>query len=158
MMNRHRPQLKRLSQVWLRDEVYFITTCVAERRRLLDCAAALTILRDEFEQARERHGWVVGAYLLMPDHLHFFCAPGTQPRRNLSGFVGSVKQWSAKRLAAELHIEPPVWQQGFFDHLLRSEESYAEKVHYVRENPVRAGLVASTSEWPWQGEIEVFLR
>jgi hypothetical protein len=43
---------------------------------------------------------------------------------------------------------------GFFDHLIRHSESYAEKWEYVRLNPVRAGLVKTCQEWPWQGEIE----
>jgi REP element-mobilizing transposase RayT len=46
-----------------------------------------------------------------------------------------------------------LWQPGFFDHVLRSDESYAQKWEYVRDNPVRAGLVASWEEWPHQGEI-----
>jgi len=33
------------------------------------------------------------------------------------------------------------WQPGFNDHLLRSDENYAEKWEYVFQNPVRAGLV-----------------
>jgi putative transposase len=41
----------------------------------------------------------------------------------------------------------------FFDHILRGEESYAEKWSYVRENPVRAGLVKEWGEWPFVGEI-----
>ena len=48
---------------------------------------------------------------------------------------------------------PPHWQKTFFDHLLQSSESYSEKWNYVRENPVRAGLVASTEDWPYLGEI-----
>jgi putative transposase len=40
-------------------------------------------------------------------------------------------------------IAAPHWQKDFFDHVLRSEEPYQEKWHYVRENPVRAGLVKS---------------
>jgi putative transposase len=47
----------------------------------------------------------------------------------------------------------PFWQEGFFDHVLRSDESYSQKWNYVRENPVRAGLVKSVEEWPYQGEI-----
>jgi hypothetical protein len=46
-----------------------------------------------------------------------------------------------------------VWQEGCFDHVLRSDESYGKKWQYVHENPVRAGLVASADEWPYQGEI-----
>jgi hypothetical protein len=47
----------------------------------------------------------------------------------------------------------PRWQEGFFDHVLRSAESYAQKWEYVRMNPVRAGLCASPEQWPYQGEI-----
>jgi hypothetical protein len=63
------------------------------------------------------------------------------------------KQWTARHIAKDMRIKPPVWQSGFFDHVLRSEESYAEKWAYVRANPVRAGLVASSDEWPHQGWI-----
>ena len=50
------------------------------------------------------------------------------------------------------------WQPGFFDHLLRHNESYAEKWNYVWHNPVRAGLVARPEDWPYQGEIHVIDR
>jgi hypothetical protein len=56
-------------------------------------------------------------------------------------------------LSKEIAAAPPHWQHGFFDHLLRHSESYAQKWEYVRENPVRAGLVSNSDEWPWQGEI-----
>ena len=42
-----------------------------------------------------------------------------------------------------------VWQRDFFDHRLRSDESYLEKAHYIRMNPVRAGLVPVQEEWKW---------
>jgi REP-associated tyrosine transposase len=48
-----------------------------------------------------------------------------------------------------------LWQPGFFDHILRTAESYVEKWNYVRENPVRAGLVQTANDWPYQGEIVV---
>jgi len=46
-----------------------------------------------------------------------------------------------------------IWEEGFFDHVLRSNESYSQKWNYVRKNPVRAGLVKSVTDWPYQGEI-----
>jgi putative transposase len=46
-----------------------------------------------------------------------------------------------------------IWQPGFFDHLLRTDESYGQKWEYVRMNPVRTGLVSTPEEWPYQGEI-----
>jgi REP-associated tyrosine transposase len=51
-----------------------------------------------------------------------------------------------------------LWQRGFFDHLIRNTESYAQKWDYVRENPVRAGLVGKAEEWKYQGEIALIDR
>jgi hypothetical protein len=53
----------------------------------------------------------------------------------------------------ERGVAPPHCQKGFFDHVLRSQESAGEKWKYVRENPVRAGLVECSSEWRYLGEI-----
>ncbi|MEY4488252.1 MAG: hypothetical protein RIQ79_760 [Verrucomicrobiota bacterium] len=41
------------------------------------------------------------------------------------------------------------WQPDFFEHRLRTDESYDEKVFYVRMNPVRKGLVAHPEDWPY---------
>jgi putative transposase len=43
-----------------------------------------------------------------------------------------------------------IWEEGFFDHLLRSDESMSEKWDYVVQNPVRAGLVKRAEDWPYQ--------
>jgi hypothetical protein len=43
--------------------------------------------------------------------------------------------------------------KGIFHHLIRHGESYSEKWQYVRQNPVRAGLVDDPDEWPWQSEV-----
>ena len=52
----------------------------------------------------------------------------------------------------------PLWQPGFFDHVLRNDESYSLKWEYVRENPVRAELAVRADEWPYQGELVVIDR
>ena len=52
-----------------------------------------------------------------------------------------------------LNIEAPLWQKEFFDHLIRSGESYSEKWEYVRQNPYRAGLVTDADDWPFRGHI-----
>jgi hypothetical protein len=50
-----------------------------------------------------------------------------------------------------------LWQREFFDHVLRSSESYSGKWNYVRDNPVRAGLVSTADEWQYAGEIETLM-
>ncbi|HSP44953.1 MAG TPA: hypothetical protein VLO30_03075, partial [Chthoniobacterales bacterium] len=60
---------------------------------------------------------------------------------------------TGRRLQKTLMLRQPVWQRRFFDHVLRSDESYTQKWNYVRENPVRAGLVMNATDWPYAGEI-----
>ncbi len=113
------------------------------------------VLLGEWATARERHGWLIGRYVIMPDHVHFFCAEQAGgAKQPLSRFMERWKEWTSKGLCrAKLGIAP-VWQAGFFDHVVRGDESYADKWLYVRENPVRAGLVSAWSDWPLQGWID----
>jgi len=90
--------------------------------------------------------------VVMPDHVHFFCKP-THDAIQLSKFMQHWKQWTSKRIKSELQFDDSVWQEEFFDHLLRSHESYSEKWNYVEQNPVRAGLVDTASGWPYSGFV-----
>ena len=74
----------------------------------------------------------------------------------LGRWIEMLKQALAKEIV--LPRKPPIWQRGFFDHVLRSDESYAQKWNYVRQNPVRAGLVANADDWPYSGEIALIDR
>jgi len=87
----------------------------------------------------------------MPDHIHLFVRFGPESI-SLSVWMKSLKNVISKVLT-NATFDGPHWQKGFFDHVVRSERSYEEKWSYVRENPVRAGLVGSAEEWPYAGEI-----
>lgn len=89
----------------------------------------------------------------MPDHVHLFCSSELNAKP-LPHFMQAWKQWTSKRIAKHLGITAGIWQPEFFDHVLRSSESYSQKWDYVRENPFRASFVKDADEWPWQGEIE----
>ena len=106
----------------------------------------------EFCFAGSERGFFVGRFVLMPDHLHLFVAVPQESPRALSDWMKALKR-SLTRVLAEMGISSPHWQKGFFDHVMRSGESYSEKWNYVRNNPVRAGLVSEAEVWPFQGEI-----
>lgn len=98
---------------------------------------------------REATHWLVGWYLAMPDHVHFFCVPGIHeypPVRRWAGF------W--KKVVGK--IDPSlcrVFQEDCWDTQMRSREHYDEKLSYTHMNPVRAGLVKTPEEWPFQGKV-----
>ena len=126
---------------------------MVHRRRILVRPVVASILVESWHAAPTVHGWVVGLYVIMPDHVHFFAA--AQPdAKSLSAFMRDWKRWTARKITEVEQTKPPIWQLEFFDHLLRSPKSYSEKWDYVRENPVRAGFVTSAEDWPYAGECE----
>lgn len=146
----HKPRLKRLERIFARIPIYFLTACTDRRRKLLAKASVHKSFISFAKQGVDRGAWV-GAYVLMPDHFHVFV--GFDERETeVSDWMKSLKNTLSKTLRQD-GIPSPHWQKGFFDHVLRSDESYEEKWHYVRENPVRAGLAQSWREWPYAGEI-----
>jgi putative transposase len=146
--------LKRLDRIWIDNPIFFVTACTDERRNILANSQAATILVEEWTTAKERHDWYIGRYVIMPNHVHFFCSPGNEAQ-DFSIFMKFWKEWTSKKMKKECNIEGHVWQREFFDHLLRNNESYVQKWEYVFNNPVRAGLMKEAQEWPWQGEIEI---
>jgi putative transposase len=138
----------RLHQVFQRYDppLYFITFNTNRRRKLLANASVQNGLV-HFAEKGQQYGIGVGRYVIMPDHIHLFV-------RGSLDF--SLRQWirmMKRALSRAILAAPPHWQSGFFDHLIRHGESYAEKWEYVRLNPVRAGLVQDPDGWPWQGAI-----
>lgn len=150
----YRKHLKRLNVVWKKQPVYFVTCCIRGRYAFLANGAAFPSLVEEWDSMGSRHGWMVGRYVVMPDHVHFFVTPVPGTVVSLSRVIGSWKEWTAKRIHKIAPVIMPLWQAGFFDHLIRSRNSYIEKWAYVRANPVRAGFVHDEETWPWQGGVD----
>ncbi len=149
-----RKHLRRLDEIYpaYRSPVFFITVCTYRRKPVLAAARLAGIIVDALRKAPSDHGWVVGRYVVMPDHIHFFCGPAGDGARKLSSFVGFWKRSTgmAIRKSGEAGFR---WQSGFFDRLLRREDSYEQKWEYVRANPLRAGLIAPSGHWPYEGEL-----
>jgi putative transposase len=147
-----RKHLQRLSYVFQNHPRYFVTACVYNRRNLLADPVIHEILRKHWTKSLDLYGWVIGSYVVMPDHVHFFCADA-EAKKSLSRMVGAWKEWSSKEICFLLGMQAPLWQKEFFDHLIRSNESYSEKWEYIIQNPVRGGLVIDENDWEYAGYI-----
>jgi putative transposase len=145
----HKARLRRLDRVFVPAPIYFVTANASDRRSIF-AVPEIHLAFLEFARIGEGHGAFVGAYVLMPDHIHLFVA--LDPERRLTDWMKSLKNSMSKTLR-NLNVPAPHWQKGFFDHVLRSADSYSQKWEYVRENPVRAGLVRAWHDWPFSGEV-----
>ena len=68
-----------------RSSIQFVTVCVRERRPVLANEEAHALFRSIW---RDESLFRVGRYVIMPDHVHLFCAPNTYPAEPLSKWVG----------------------------------------------------------------------
>ena len=157
--------------------VIFVTVCTKDRQAVLANPTMHEALIGAWTNAQD---WRIGRYVIMPDHIHFFCAPGCRDYSALSKWMAYWKSLVARKMkgfgalvdlngigigrsaassggtaSTPSAIYPPdsLWQRDFWDRQLRSGESYGEKWAYVSANPVRAGLVERVEDWSYHGEL-----
>jgi REP element-mobilizing transposase RayT len=91
------------------------------------------------------------AAVVMPDHVHMLFKlrwhPDGEPVQ-LKEILGPIKGYAAHAINKLLRRRGSVWQEESFDHVVRCN-SVAEKIEYLRFNPVHLGLVRVPSDYPW---------
>ena len=125
--------------------IVFVTVCTRGRLPWLATHEVHQILGEVWTSAT---AWLVGRYVIMPDHIHLF-AGWRDLNIPLDNWVRYWKSLFSKRHRNAQHR----WQTDHWDRRLRSGDSYEEKWIYMENNPVRHGLVTCASDWPFQGEI-----
>ena len=129
-----------------RPVVLHVTVCTQDKRPILANHEAIGALKACWPAATQ---WSVGYFLVMPDHIHFFCAPSRIDAEPVQRWCGYWKRLTGVMLPA-LH---GAFQRNCWDTQMRDGEHYRRKLEYVAGNPVRAGLVEDPSDWVFQGAI-----
>lgn len=127
---------------WVKSKVaFFLTICCTPRgvNQLCHDAVAKAVW-ESLEFRQKRGDWNVQLWLLMPDHLHALVRFADH-----LDYVKAIASWKAI-IAKRTGVR---WQRDFFDHRLRSPQSAAEKEAYIRDNPVRRGLVDNAADWKY---------
>ncbi|HJT80318.1 MAG TPA: hypothetical protein VJ719_03895 [Chthoniobacterales bacterium] len=128
--------------------IVYVTVCTKNRKKILADPTIHEWLRESWQV---KPAWLIGKYLIMPDHIHFFCAPDQPDGPPLEEWLKFWKSHAARHWPHP--NQAPVWQRDAWDTQLRRHESYDDARAYVEMNPVRAGLVDAAEAWPYQGEL-----
>ena len=126
-------------------QFYFLTTSVHGRHAIFLQESHARVVLDAILWQHSAGRFLLDAAVLMPDHLHLV---GQLGHISLDKVMHSLKSFSAHKLV-NAGIGPPIWQDGYHDHGLRNDESYMAKLHYVLQNPIRAGLARRVEEYPY---------
>jgi REP element-mobilizing transposase RayT len=160
---------RRLPHLQKADADLFITFCTGARQVLPEKVRDLVLqhcLREggitsfagEGARATKSHMTQAGprihlhAIVVMPDHVHLLLRPLRDENSwpfPLVEILQCFKGTTAHRINKMLGASGPVWEEESFDHVLRSDEGLKQKCEYIRQNPVRAGLVQKPEDYRW---------
>ncbi len=141
----------------------FLTFSCYQRLPLFDNNAIKDAFVTQLSQTRDRTGFKLFAWVVMPEHVHLVLTPNL-PEYSVSRVLWWLKRDFAKRIIARWReLDEPVltkitdpqgsprfWQRGGgYDRNLVAGPELDEKIAYVHANPVRRGLVERDTDWEW---------
>ena len=127
---------------------YFLTFCVRGRHKVFICDTAVNSALLHIRESARLQQFSILAYCFMPDHVHLL-VEATSAVSDLRAFVSRAKQYSGAAYA--LKHGGPLWQRGYYERILRRSEDAKSIARYIVNNPVRAELVLSPSDYPYLG-------
>jgi REP element-mobilizing transposase RayT len=130
------------------DYAYFVTLCADQGDPFAEPELARSVLAT-LDWLRAHRGIAIYAFCLMPDHLHLLLRLAGDGK-TLGDVVRSMKLFTTRR-SWQLGHDGQLWQDRFYDHVVRRSENAQATAEYIRQNPVRRGLVHEPEEYPWSG-------
>jgi putative transposase len=131
---------------WVEPGALFHVRIALDREKEQKALTSPGLAQQILDSARfyeRRLRWHITLFLLMPDHLHAMLSFARN--QSMSEVIRDWKRFHTR-------TNDVLWQEGYFDHRLRADErgeQISTKMNYIRQNPVAAGLCATTQEWPW---------
>jgi putative transposase len=127
---------------------YSLTICTDDRQALFQQRDLAECVIAQILAAADACRYEVIVYCVMPDHVHIL-GIGCDGCDDLDVFVKRAKQMSGyygKRM-----IQRRVWQDGYYERVLRDSEDTRLVAAYTLNNPVRKGLAKAPQDYPLSG-------
>ncbi len=127
---------------------YFLTICAFERRPAFIVQVHVDRVMLHLRQCTVASAFAILAYCFMPDHLHLL-VEGMWASSDLRHLL---RLWKQRTAFEWMHTTGEVlWQRGYYDRILRTDEDTAAVAEYILTNPIRAGLVSEIRHYPFLG-------
>ncbi|MGI4826636.1 MAG: REP-associated tyrosine transposase [Janthinobacterium lividum] len=123
-------------------DLHFVTMSCYHQRPYFGTPEVRDLFERALETMRVRYDFSVSGYVVMPEHVHLLVS---EPREALL----SKALQALKLSVAVKRDERPFWQARYYDFNVFSAEKRIEKLNYMHENPVVAGLVGFAGSWRW---------
>jgi putative transposase len=135
-----------ITHIHLDEYPYMTTTVTINRKPIFKNENAANILLEAIWFGKRQNWYHLLSFVIMYDHFHLIMVPN---RKNISQCMKSLKGYSARRINSALGDRGSIWQSGFYDYILDSEEKISSRILYVEENPVRKGIVENAEDYEY---------
>lgn len=147
-------------------EFHFITCSCYRRQAFLGSARRKSLFLKILEEVREKYGFMVVGYVVMPEHFHLLIG---EPKVGTPSLVMQVLKQRVARICRvqrkskdqtslfDDKMPPAFWQARFYDFNVYSRKKIIEKLRYMHRNPVKRGLVESPEQWAWSSYRQYWL-
>jgi putative transposase len=137
--------MSRLRRIEQQDRIFFVTSNLARGTANLSQTERDLVL-NALAETRITHRFLLFGYVIMPEHVHAVLAVISG---SLSGVMHQWKRSSASSIQKARGERGPLWQARYFDFICRRTRDVGNKLEYIHQNPVVAGLVRCADEWRW---------
>ena len=109
------------------------------------------------EEAQERSGMRILAYVLMPNHWHLLLYP------KIDGDISTFMQWLTLTHTQQYHARTRtigyghLYQGRYKSFLIEKDSYYLTVIKYIERNPVRAKLSRTVEGWRWGSGSDILL-
>jgi len=126
-------------------QYYFLTHVTHNRTPVL--VKNFDLFRRALVASQQRDDYEMVAWVVLPDHWHCIMRPkSTDPGAIVKRIKLSFAQQFLKRQGQN---KGRVWQNRFWDHILRNQEDYRRHMDYIHYNPCKHGLASRPYDYPF---------
>jgi putative transposase len=129
----------RKGRVSQKGYLYHITLPVENREFVFLDFSKAQLLKRCLKNSDDNGHTETYSFCIMPDHLHWMFQLKSA---SLSKVIAKVKSEYSR------FTRTKIWQDGYHDHAIRSDESLINIARYIVRNPLRAGLVSKVGDYP----------
>jgi len=120
---------------------YFITVCSKNRKFVFLTEEIRNAILYEMNDLEKRFGILLNCGVVSMDHVHMLLSFETKKDVTISHVLSAFKSLSYHKVRAIIRDSSPLWQRGFYDHIIRNEKDWVEKAGYIESHPVKEELL-----------------
>ncbi len=126
---------------------YFITSITKSRFPLFKNQAAVYLLIRVITLNKIPLQYKVYGFIIMPDHFHIIIHPFGN--HNISNIMKNIKANFSRSYNIQINTQGSIWQKGFYDEGVRSEQMLNNFLAYIHNNPIKHDIAENINEYAY---------